>query len=144
MPGSDNPSKSPEGDRDLELEMYKCQNQIYKDMHKLTRDVHKTVERVALLEQGHAEIKATLADHEVQRRTMHEKLENKMDLLLEHVAGVKAETDANSDFIDTLKKYWMRITLISTGVVSTLAGGYWLYTFLQKHGFIIVLAKSAS
>lgn len=142
MPGSDDTSADDR--RTLELEMYKCQNQIYKDMHKLTRDVHETVGRVVTLEQGHAEIKATLADHEVQRRTMHEKLESKMDLLLEYIAGVESDTEANTDFIATLKKYWMRITFISIGVTSTLVAAYWIYTFLQKHGFVIVLAKAAS
>lgn len=130
--------------KELEMSMLKCQSQVYKDLHSLTTDVHKTVERVGVLEIGHAEIKGTLEQHEAQRRGYQEKLESKLDQLIEYVGAVRADTDQQQEFIDKVIKYKVRITFISLGVGSTVGALYWLYTFLSKHGLVIVFETAAN
>jgi len=127
----------------LELKIAKCQLKVYEDMHEVRRDMHKVVDRVSILEKGHKEIQSTLHKHEEQRRGMHKVSDEKLDAILEKVGKVESESNDNAEWISKVNKWRIKITFIVTGIVSTIGFLYWLYTFLQKHGLVIVFEKAA-
>ena len=125
----------------LERDMLKCQTKVYQDMHELAGNVHGIATRVTHLETGHKEIKDTLKIHEEQRRGMHQKHDEKLELILSQISSINTKTDDNTDFIDKIRKYWVRSSFIATGVVSTILALWWLYHFLEKHGMVIIFEQ---
>jgi len=127
----------------LELEMHRGYGALHKDVNELSTTIGKVVSRVVALEEGQKETRSILATHEEQRRTMHDKLNDKLDSLLTSVQNLSDTTDDNTNFIDKVKKYWVRLSFTTIGIAATLSSIYWIYIFLEKHGMVIIFEKAS-
>lgn len=126
----------------LELDMAKCQIKVYEDMHTMRRDVHAVIGRVSELEKGHKNIMLILKEHETQRRGLHEASDRKLDAILAKVSAVEAESNESAAWISKANKWRLKITFAISGIVGTLGAMYWLYTFLEKNGFVFILERA--
>lgn len=131
---------------ELAEEILRCKNDVYSVIRELKADVESgNVKRDKMdlkLDNIISEFKAH-KDEEVEgmkdmNSTLKELTITVKELLEEHKT-LRDATDDNTDFIEKLKKYWVRITLIGTGVGGTLFAIYTAYTFLQKNGFVVVI-----
>ena len=158
---------TPEQRVEIEAKILKCKAEVKNDIRDawvelkgLIQDVDTLKIDSQELKSNQAEIRLTLKHHEEQRvefttdiKTGLKELKewfvrhndeemgkyNEIITLLKQTAS---DTNSNTTFINKLKKYWLSITLIGSGITGTLLVAYYIYTFLEDHGIMIVIEKA--
>lgn len=130
----------------IKQEMHKCKTNVYTEIENIKIELARQAEqRIAFNESINYKIdKLTgwFTDHDTKEMEKYSEIVEGINKLVEVVGKLTEQTEDNADFIDTVKKYWFRITMIGTGVMITLGSLYWLYTFLERHGMVIVFEKA--
>lgn len=87
--------------------------------------------------------------HDADEATKYDEISSWYSMLTEEIKGLSGlilnlnqKTEDNSNFIAKLKKYWIRISFITTGAVSTVIAIWWLINYMQKNGMLILFPVS--
>jgi len=145
---------------ELEDKVENCQNNVIKDIEQLKEGHeklsfaireqaverkeynHKMHDKMDLLSGKISENNKELKTHTDDEMETIQSILDTLETIVTSISSITTKTDDNSDFIDTFKKYWIRITFIGSGVIGTIGAAYVVYSFLQKNGVVFVLEKA--
>ena len=140
----------------LEREIGKCQIDVYNRLHKLESSMVDVKDSLTTQSKERKEFNNTIMDEmgllkgwfiqhgEDEMIKQDEFIRGQKDAifaireLAAMVESIRHNADEALDFVQLMKKYWMRITFTATGVSATLVTLYAAYAFLQKHGMVII------
>lgn len=111
----------------------------------LKSDVKKAeLQRISMndeLKSDIKEIKEMVGEHTADEMLTIRKMSKSLEDISTSLKTIKEETEGNTNFIEDFKKKWVKYTTIITTISATLGGIYWVYTLLQKNGFVFVIER---
>lgn len=133
----------------LEREIGKCQIDVYNRLHKLESSMVDVKDSLTTQSKERKEFNNTIMDemgllkgwftqHSIDEMDKYDEIVKAIKELTGSLIHVRNDADAALDFVQLMKKYWMRVTFTATGVSATLVTLYAAYAFLQKHGMVII------
>ena len=130
----------------LKKEMAQCRNNVYVEIESIKEQLAAHSEQretfnKAITEKMDAVIER-FNSHDDEEMKKYDEIIDKLGNLVDAIETITVKTEDNTDFIETIKKYWGRATVAVATAGTILGGLYWLYIFLQKHGMVIVFEKA--